>query len=65
MTTTRGYQQTPVSSSPAGYKTELDIRLLDTDNLPDGLQAERVRILNADDVYNSLAAIYIPSGEAG
>ncbi|WP_375392143.1 hypothetical protein [uncultured Sphingomonas sp.] len=49
----------PLSSTPADYKTELDVRFVDPAALPADLAPERARVLDADQVYAALAPIYI------
>lgn len=66
MNVTRGFSHTPVSSSPAGFKTELDIRFVDS-ILPAGTGAsitpagtiDRDRIIDAAQAYTDLAPVYI------
>ena len=65
LNTTRGYGAIPVSSRPAGFKAELDVRFVDPASLPAGLEAERDRILDAERVYADLSRIYIPPADTG
>lgn len=60
MNMTRGYSAIPISSTPAGYKTELDVRFVDPAALPPELAGERDRVLDANRIYTTLAAVYIP-----
>ncbi|WP_395332181.1 hypothetical protein WBP06_04280 [Novosphingobium sp. BL-8H] len=60
---TRGFDHVPVSSSPAGFKTELDIRFVDLN--PSQAGGNPSSILDADKVYTDLAAIYIPAQPGG
>lgn len=64
MTVTRGYSAIPISSTPAGYKTELKVRFVDPASPPADLSGERDRLLDADRVYAALAPIYIPAAGA-
>ncbi len=57
LTTTQ--YSTPISSRPAGFKTELDVQFVDPANLPATLGAEADRVLIAEQVYANLAPIYI------
>jgi hypothetical protein len=59
LTTTQ--YSTPISSRPAGFKTELDVQFVDPANLPASLALDADRVLNADQVYTTLAPIYIPA----
>lgn len=49
----------PISSRPAGYKTELKVRFVDPTTLPAGIAPERERLLDANLVYSNLAPIYL------
>lgn len=59
LTTTQ--YSSPISSRPAGFKTELDVQFVDPANLPASLALDADRVLNADKVYTTLAPIYIPA----
>jgi hypothetical protein len=59
ISTTRGYSSTPISSRPAGFKTEMDVQFVDPANIPAALTSEADRLLIADQVYANLAPIYI------
>lgn len=65
VTTTMGFSQVPISSAPAGFKTELDIRLVDLDSVQAGNSSDAGRVLDAKAVYASLAPIYLPPTEQG
>lgn len=60
MSVTRGFSHTPVSSSPAGFKTELDVRFIDT--IPSAGTIDNARIVDAARVYAELAPVYIRPG---
>lgn len=64
LTTTYGYSHTPLSSRPAGFKTELNVRFVDPAALPADLSTERDRIIDANRVYATLAPIYIAPSAA-
>ncbi|MES2754705.1 MAG: hypothetical protein V4659_08570 [Pseudomonadota bacterium] len=57
---TRGYSAIPISSTPAGFQTELDVRFVDPAALPPELASERDRVLDAARIYATLAPVYIP-----
>jgi hypothetical protein len=59
LTTTRGYSSIPISSRPAGFKTEMDVQFVDPTNIPLALASEADRVLLAEKVYTNLAPIYI------
>jgi hypothetical protein len=59
ITTTQGFSSIPISSRPAGFKTEMDVQFVDPANLPAALASESDRVLIADKVYANLAPIYI------
>ena len=65
MNVTRGYSSIPVSSTPAGYKTELTVRFVDPAALPADLAGERDRLLDAERIYATLAPVYIPAPVGG
>lgn len=61
MQMTQGYSRIPISSTPAGFRSELDVRFVDPAALPPELASERDRVLDVATVWSTLAPLYVPA----
>ncbi|HVV64917.1 MAG TPA: hypothetical protein VHC42_05575 [Rhizomicrobium sp.] len=53
------YYGTPLRTDPDGFQTELDVLLTNADSLPAEFTGQAWRLLDADEIYNALAPVYI------
>ncbi len=62
-TISQTYYGTVLRTDPDGYETTLDVVFVDPANLPARFKDAPWRVIDADDVWNSLSPIYVPASE--